>query len=101
MGTTDKQRLYQSHIAAAEAAGISLAEYAREQGIHPQCLYGENNRQRRKARKSLAGFVRVEQPVAPVVNSSLLQIRLPNGVSLAVPVDPVPVAQLITTLAAL
>lgn len=101
MQLTEKQRLYQSHIAAAEEASIPLAVYAREHSINVQGLYGEKNRQRRSEHKSLPGFVRVEDVSAPVMNSSLLQVRLPNGVSLALPTDQISLHQMLQTLAKL
>ncbi len=101
MALTEKQRLYQSCICAAEEAGLSLAEYARQQGINVHCLYGERQRLRRRGSKSMPGFVRVEDVSGPVMSPTLMQIRLPNGVSLALPTDQLPLTQILQTLATL
>jgi hypothetical protein len=101
MELTEKQRLYQAHIAAAEEANISLAVYARDHGLKVQGLYGEKNRLRKKQLKSLPGFVRVEDVSGPVLSPSLLQVRLPNGVSLAMPAQHVSLDQILQTLAKL
>lgn len=101
MALTEKQQFYQSCIAAAEEAGVPLAEYARQQGINVHCLYGERQRLRRQESKSLPGFVRVEDVTGPVLSPTLMQIRLPNGVSLALPTDQLPLTQILQTLATL
>ena len=51
MQLTEKQHQYQSHIAAAEEAGMRPAVYAREHRINVQCLYGDKNRLLRKERE--------------------------------------------------
>ena len=101
MELTKKQRLYQSHINAAEEAGLPLATYARQQGISPQCLYREKYRPKRKQGKTTVNFVRVEDVAEPMVSPTLMQIRLPNGVSIALPIQQAPIAELLQTLARL
>ena len=98
MELTEKQRLYQSHIAAAEKANQPLAVYAREQSINVQGLYGEKNRLQKNERKSLPAFVRVEDVSSPVLAPTLLQIRLPNGISLGMPTHQVSLEQILQTL---
>ena len=49
---TEKQQRYQSHIQAAETAGIPLAAYAKTQGVRVHCLYSERQRLRKQARKT-------------------------------------------------
>ena len=98
---TEKQQANQAHIAAAEAAGQPIAEYAREHNLNVQSLYGERHRQRRKVPKPVTSFVQVQRPVESVLPSALLQIRLPNGVSLALPTQDVPLAEILKTLARL
>ena len=101
MELTKKQRLYQSHIKAAEEAGLPLATYATQQGISPQCLYGEKYRPKRKQGKATVNFVRVQDVAEPMIPPTLMQIRLPNGVSMALPVHQAPIAELLQTLAKL
>ncbi len=101
MELTKKQKCYQSHMQAAEEAGLSLASYAKSHGISVQCLYSERQRVRSKERKALPSFVRVQDTIDPVLPSALLQIRLPNGVSLALPVNQMPLPAILQTLAAL
>ncbi|HIG43955.1 MAG TPA: hypothetical protein EYQ14_26000 [Gammaproteobacteria bacterium] len=98
MELTEKQRLYQSHIASAESADTPLTVYAREHGINVQCLYSEKNRLRKYEQKGLSGFVRVEDVSRESINPALLQIRLPNGVSLALPTQQVSLDQMLQTL---
>ena len=98
---TEKQQRYQSHIQAAETAGIPLAAYAKTQGVRVHCLYSERQRLRKQARKTLPSFVRVQDVVDPVMPAAMLQIRLPNGVNLALPSQQVPLTEILQTLAAL
>lgn len=99
--STEKQRFYQSHIEAAAERGQALTEYAREHGLKVQALYGERRRQRREERNNLPGFVRVADISREPVPMSMLQVRLPNGVSVALPTDQVPLAEVLRTLAQL
>ena len=98
---TEKQQRYQSYIQDAEAAGIPLAAYAKTQGVSVYCLYSERQRLRKQARKTLPSFVRVQDVVDPVLPAAMLQIRLPNGVSLALPSQQVPLTEILQTLATL
>ncbi len=101
MAVTDKQRLYQSHLEAAAERGQPIAAYAREHGISVTALYGERQRQRRAQRKHLPSFVRVQETPAEPASMSLLQVRLPNGVSVALPTGQMPLADILQTLARL
>ena len=99
MAPTEHQRFCQTHIAAAEEADLPLSVYAKEHGISVHQLYSEKRRQRLQRHKQLPAFVRVDD--APVLSPSLLQIRLPNGVSLALPTHQIPLDQMLHTLAKL
>ncbi len=101
MELTEKQRFHQSHIAAAEKANQPLAVYAREQGINVQHLYGEKHRLHKIEQKSLPGFVRVQDVSGHVMAPTLLQIRLPNGISLGMPTHQISLDQILQTLAKL
>ncbi len=101
MPLTDKQRLYQSHLEAAEERGQSIAAYAREHGISVAALYGERRRQRATEVRHAPSFVRVQEPRAEATPMALLQVRLPNGVSVALPTDQMPLADILQTLARL
>jgi|TARA_Y100000310_G_scaffold338070_1_gene426762 hypothetical protein len=101
MELTKKQRLYQSHIKAAEEAGLPLATYAKQQGINAQCLYGEKYRPRRKQSKTESNFVRIQDVAEPMISPMLMQIRLPNGVSMALPFHQAPLVEILQTLAKL
>lgn len=101
MALTDKQRLYQSHLEAAEERGQSIAAYAREQGVSVTALYGERRRQRRTEVKQFPSFVRVQESHAEPASMLLLQVRLPNGVSVALPTGQLPLADILQTLARL
>lgn len=99
---TKKQLQYQSYIDAARAQNKSLAAYAKAKGINVQCLYSEIQRQRRQQpEQSLPGFVRVADVSPQLASPTLLQVRLPNGVSLAMPAQEVSLEQMLTTLARL
>lgn len=101
MELTDTQQRYQAHIEAAEATGQSLAAYAREHNLNVHCLYSERQRQRRRQPKSGA-FLKVQDvSQSPVISMSMLQVRLPNGVNLAVPTDQVALADILHLLARL
>ena len=99
MSMTEKQRFYQAHLSAAGEANQPLAVYARAQGINVHSLYSEKRRLRGLEQKSLPAFVRVEEASLP--SPTLLQIRLPNGVSLALPTHQVSIDQMLLTLAKL
>lgn len=99
MELTEHQRLCQRHIAAAEESDLPLSVYAKEHGISVHQLYSEKRRQRLQQQKQLPAFVRVDD--APALSPTLLQIRLPNGVSLALPTHQIPLDQVLQTLAKL
>ncbi|MBP18726.1 MAG: hypothetical protein CMQ21_07565 [Gammaproteobacteria bacterium] len=56
---------------------------------------------KKKERKSVPGFVRVEDVTGESINPALLEIRLPNGVSLDMLTQLVSPDQMLQTLAAL
>ena len=102
MSLTDNQRLYQCHLKAAEELGQPLTEYARDHDVNLQSLYGERSRLRKKEKAASSTFVRVQDISSePVATMAMLQIRLPNGVSLAVPTHQVPLTEILQTLARL
>ena len=98
---TEKQQFYQAHLEAAAERGQALTDYAREHGLKVQALYGERQRQRRAEGKHLPSFVRVADFSREPVPMSMLQVRLPNGVSVALPTDQMPLAEVLRTLAQL
>ena len=110
MPLTEHQATCQAHIAAAKKANMPIAAYARANQIPIHRLYSELARQAKAARKVKTApttrvakppsFVRIEPQVQPVT-TSLLQIRLPNGVSLALPSDQKPLDEVLKTLVAL
>jgi len=101
MVLTEKQQCYQEHLRAAEQSGQPLAVYARERDVNVQALYGERQRMRRSGSKPTR-FLKVQDVApSPVMPMSLLQVRLPNGVSLGIPTDQMSLGDLIQTLAKL
>ena len=96
---TDSQRTWKAHLEAAAGAGIPLTAYAAEHGLSVTAMY--HAKKRIRARESdTAAFVRVSETRVERF-SAPLTVRLPNGVSLSVATDPVTVATLLKTLAAL
>jgi len=98
MELTEHQRLCQAHIKAAEEAGQPLAVYAREHEISVHRLYSEKQRVARLTRKQHPTFIRVEDLPGPVLPATVMQIRLPNGVTLALPSHQVPLDQILQSL---
>lgn len=101
---TERTRTWAEHIEAATAAGLRLADYARREGLNVQALYQYRKREKQRAQRDGA-FVRV-MPVAERVAAAPMpigpvQVRLPNGVSLALGVEPKALPGLLTTLARL
>ena len=99
MELTENQRFCQEHIAAAAEANVPLSTYAKEHDIKVHRLYSEKRRQREQQQKQLPAFVRVND--ASALPPTLLQIRLPNGVSLALPTHQISLDQMLQTLAKL
>ena len=101
MTLTKKQAQYQTHLNAAEQAGLPLTIYAKEHGLSVQSLYTERYRLRQHDEQPVpgAGFVQVR--TEPAMSPTLLQIRLPNGVSLAVPTCEIALTDMLQTLARL
>lgn len=79
---TDRQQFYKSHLDAAAAEGVTIAEYARRHDLPAQPLY---DARRRILAKS--GFVRVERPTP--VSPARLEVRLPNGLQVTIASDDV------------
>lgn len=98
MALTEHQRFCQMHIKAAEEAGQPLAVYARDHEISVHRLYSEKQRVARLARKQTATFIRVEDPAHQVLPPTVMQIRLPNGVTLALPSHQLPLDQILQSL---
>ncbi len=102
MTLTEKQQIYQEHLQAAELSGQSLRAYARAHGVSVQSLYSERQRMRGAERKTSGGFLKVQDMSAPpLMPMALLQVRLPNGVSLGIPTDQMALRDLLLTLAQL
>ena len=101
---TAKQQLYQNHLQNAEQSGQSLRAYASANKISVQSLYSERQRMRRQVSQSAkpGSFLKVQDvSAAPLTPMALLQVRLPNGVSLGIPTDQLSLGDLIHTLAKL
>ena len=79
---TDRQQFYKSHLDAAAAEGVSIAEYARRHDLPAHALYDARRRIQAKS-----GFVRVERPT-PMARTRL-EIRLPKGLHVSVASDDV------------
>ena len=100
----ERRQLLAAHVEAATASGLMLSDYARREGLNVQSLYQYRKREKQRGRREGA-FVRVlplaersagaPMPIGPV------QIRLPNGVSVALGVEAKAVAGLLATLARL
>ncbi|XOV90638.1 MAG: hypothetical protein ACFHX7_12320 [Pseudomonadota bacterium] len=102
MALTEKQQIYQKHLRAAEHSGQSLRVYAKSHGVSVQSLYSERQRMRRAERKTDGGFLKVQDvSTSPLIPMALLQVRLPNGVSLGIPTDQMALRDLLLTLAKL
>ncbi len=101
MPLTATQQHYQDHLKAAEQTGMSLRAYAEENHIKVHSLYAERQRMRKQA-KTDGQFLRVQEVAStPFAPMTLVQIRLPNGVSIGLPAEQVPLVDLIQTLAKL
>lgn len=82
---------WQDHLEAAEASGITVADYARRQGLSLSGMYSARYALKRRkavgararARVAQGGFVRVVAPSS----RGRLTVRLPNGVELALEAD--------------
>lgn len=98
MELTEHQRFCQAHIAAAEEANQPLAAYARENGIAVHRLYSEKRRVALTERKQNPTFIRVEDHSGPILPAAVMQIRLPNGVTLALPSHQLPLDQILQSL---
>jgi hypothetical protein len=101
---TERPRTWAEHIETATAAGLRLSEYARREGVSVQALYQFRKREKERAQRDGA-FVRVmpmaERVAAAPMPIGPVQVRLPNGVSLALGVETGALPGLLATLARL
>ena len=95
---TERQRTLTEHVAAAKTAGLKLSDYARREGMNVQVLYQHRKREKQRGGRDGA-FVRMVS--AEPMLAAPVQVRFPNGVSVALGVDAKAVAALLTTLARL
>ena len=95
---TENLKMWQSHLDAAETSGMALTEYAAEHDLSVTAMYTAKQRLRERS-VSRSTFVRVSE--ARIERSSMLQVRLPNGVTVAVPTDTETVNTVLKSLAAL
>lgn len=80
---TDKQRYWAIRLEEAEASGLSLAEYARENNLHTQALYQWRSTLRSRAREQAVTthhFTQAVTTYAPPccalhIDSHTLQLR--------------------------
>ena len=79
--TTQKRDGLQAHIEAATAKGMPISQYAASHGLNPQSLYAARRRIRADA------FVRVRPTSTPIAAPSSLQVRLPNGITVACAIE--------------
>lgn len=78
---TEKQQTYKAHLEAADAQGLSIAEYARAHDLSSQTLYQYRRRFRGPSR-----FIRAE--ARPEAGAGFpVQVRLPNGVAVSIGLD--------------
>ena len=89
MELSEQEREWKAHLDAAEAAGQTLANYARVHELDVSKLYGYRGKIKRKlkratepARRGKASFVRVE--AKPQSSCSLVRIELPNGIGVVI-----------------
>lgn len=79
--STHKRDTLQAHVEAAASKGVPISRYAAAHGLNPQSLYAARRRMR-------AGeFVRVRPAATSVAGPSTLQVRLPNGITVACAVE--------------
>ena len=82
------------HVKAYEASGLSKAEYARRHDLAPNTLYNwklKLSRESMSAQKTSFVPVQVEQACEYLpLQREPIQITLPNGLKLAVPVSASP-----------
>jgi hypothetical protein len=74
---------WQEHLASAARRGVSLARYAREQGLSAGGLYAARHALKRRGVVTVGGRAVRERPrFAPVtvLPSAVLRAQLPNGV---------------------
>lgn len=81
---TARQRYWLEQIQACEAAGKTIAEYARDQGIEAKAMYGGKKSLVKKGALPRTRTTRFQRArvVGPVVGSEW-RIQLPNGISVA------------------
>lgn len=92
---THKRDALQAHVAAAAAKGVPISQYAASHGLSPQSLYAARRRMRAGA------FVRVQPTSTPVAAPSTLQVRLPNGITVACAIEAAGLSAFFSALAAL
>lgn len=79
---TEKQKLWQSHLDAAHASGLSLSKYARQHDLPPKQLYAWSFRLKRMSTPAIPAhqaFVRVD--ATPRARTPV-EVNLPNGIQL-------------------
>lgn len=77
---TERQQFYKTHLDAASAEGLTIAEYARRHDVPAHGLYDARRRIQAKS-----DFVRVGRSgPAPLAR---LELRLPNGLLVTVVAD--------------
>jgi len=92
---TEMQEAYRAHLEAADAQGLSIAEYARDHDLSPQALY----RYRRRVRGP-SQFIRAQARPDTDVGFPV-QVRLPNGVAVSIGLDLAVLPELLQTLRSL
>jgi hypothetical protein len=92
---TRKRDVLQAHVEAAASKGMPISRYAAAHGLSAHSLYAARRRMR-------AGtFVRVQPTARPVATPSTLQVRLPNGITVACAIEASGLAGFLRTLTAL
>lgn len=83
-----RQGYWQSHLAAAQAQGLSIRAYARREGLSEYSLY--RARQQRRAKPGPAPATPSDAPAfaAVRITSAGCELSLPGGILLRLPEPP-------------
>jgi hypothetical protein len=95
----ERRQTLAAHVEAATASGLRLSDYARREGLSVRALYQYRKREKQRARRD-GEFVRVVSSPEPML-AAPVQVRFPNGVSVALALEAKALPGLLTTLARL
>jgi hypothetical protein len=86
---TEKQQYWLAHIQQAKRDNLSFSAYAQQQGLDLKALYNAHWALRKKGYLELSvpttDFVKVRRPTTSVPDT-VLNVTLPNGIRIEIPV---------------